>query len=160
MLDIKAASKSHLTIPIERLHFHRWLQFACTDGIAEHPVFPLILQNLAIHLYSRKTYLAAKVCYGEKYLRNPVSQALFEQLRTRILPQTEHRSAKNVALFYKAFAQWLSNPSICSSSFRSYDDYLLDHLLQFIVANDFVSTMVLTIVFLSQSHQFFSLFGD
>lgn len=42
-------------------------------------------------------------------------------------------------LVFQAFAQWLSNPKICDISFHAFDDFLLDHLLQFIVANDFVS---------------------
>ncbi|VDO49411.1 unnamed protein product, partial [Brugia timori] len=133
----KAASKSHVNIPIEGLHFHRWLQFACSNNIKDHPIFPLILQNLAIHLYSRKIYLAAKFCFGEKYLTNPSSKSLFEELREKILPQLEYNSKMDVSLFYKAFAQWLSNPKICSASFRAFDNFLLDHLLQFIVANDF-----------------------
>ncbi|KAL3994190.1 hypothetical protein ACH3XW_20725 [Acanthocheilonema viteae] len=133
----KAASKSHLNIPIERLHFNRWLQFACSDNIKEHPIFPLILQNLAIHLYSRKIYWATKFCFGEKYLTSLSSKSLFEELREKILPQMEHSSEKGISLFYKAFAQWLSNPKICSISFHAFNDFLLDHLLQFIVANDF-----------------------
>uniref|UniRef100_A0A158Q6Q3 Ectopic P granules protein 5 homolog n=1 Tax=Elaeophora elaphi TaxID=1147741 RepID=A0A158Q6Q3_9BILA len=133
----KAASKSHVNIPIERLHFHRWLQFACIDNIREHPVFSLILQNLAIHLYSRKIYLSTKFCFGEKYLTSLSSKSLFEELRGKILPQMEYGSEKGISLFYKAIAQWLSNPKICSISFHAFDNFLLDHLLQFIVANDF-----------------------
>ncbi|MCP9261227.1 hypothetical protein DINM_004613 [Dirofilaria immitis] len=133
----KAASKSHVNIPVERLHFYRWLQFGCNDNIKRHPIFPLILQNLAIHLYSRKVYLAAKFCFGEKYLTNSSSKPLFEELREKILPQMEYSSEKGVSLFYKAFTQWLSNPKICNTSFRAFNDLLLDHLLQFIIANDF-----------------------
>ncbi|CAG9533161.1 unnamed protein product [Cercopithifilaria johnstoni] len=133
----KAASKSHLNIPIERLHFHRWLQFACIDNIKEHPVFPLILQNLAIHLYSYKVYWGSKFCFGKKYLTSSSSKSLFDELREKILPQMEYSSEKNVSLFYKAFAQWLSNPEICDISFHAFNDFLLGHLLQFIVANDF-----------------------
>ncbi|EJW77752.1 hypothetical protein WUBG_11339, partial [Wuchereria bancrofti] len=134
----KAASKSHVNIPVEGLHFHRWLQFACSNNIKDHPIFPLILQNLAIHLYSRKIYLAAKFCFGEKYLTNSSSKFLFEELRENILPQLEYNSEMmGVSLFYKAFAQWLSHPKICSTSFYAFDNFLLDHLLQFIVTNDF-----------------------
>uniref|UniRef100_A0A915PW17 Uncharacterized protein n=1 Tax=Setaria digitata TaxID=48799 RepID=A0A915PW17_9BILA len=133
----KAVSKSHTNISIERLHFHRWLQFACSDNVKDHPIFPLILQNLAIHLYSRKILLDTKFCYGEKYLRNSSSKPLFEELREKILLQVERSNEKDISSFYKAFAQWLSNPKICSISFRAFEDILLDHLLQFIVASDF-----------------------
>ncbi|VDK64397.1 unnamed protein product [Onchocerca ochengi] len=133
----KAASKSHVNIPVERLHFHRWLQFGCSSNVKEHPIFPFILQNLAIHLYSRKKYLAEKFCFGEKYLTNLSSKPLFEELREKILPEMEYKSEKGISLFYKAFAQWLSNPKIFNMSLHAFDDFLLDHLLQFIVADDF-----------------------
>ncbi|VDN03219.1 unnamed protein product [Thelazia callipaeda] len=132
----KAASKSHIYIPVERLHFHRWLQFACTENISEHPLFPLILQNLAIHLYSRKIFMNSQFCYGEKYVMNPTSKLLFDELRKNLL-RLECCGDKNVSLFCKAYSQWLSVSEFSSSSICTSDHILLDHLLRPIIANDF-----------------------
>lgn len=58
----------------------------------------------------------------------------------KLVPNLSKFSEKFFLL--QAFVQWISNPKICNVSLLVFDDILLDHLLQFIGANDFVSFYV------------------
>ncbi|VDK41765.1 unnamed protein product [Anisakis simplex] len=133
----KAANKSHFSLDVTRLHYYRWLEFCCADKIEESIVFPLALQQLVIRLFTRTSYLAAKICYGGRYWSCSVSQAMFETLRKKILVRCEQSAkVKETAVYYKAVGQWLSNTAIYEPNFRAFDDLLLDHLVQLIIAGD------------------------
>uniref|UniRef100_A0A9J2P241 Ectopic P granules protein 5 n=1 Tax=Ascaris lumbricoides TaxID=6252 RepID=A0A9J2P241_ASCLU len=132
----KAAGKSHFSLSVTRLHYYRWLEFCCAEGVSESTVFPLACQQLVEHLFTRKNYLAARVCYGGRYWSCPASQSLFDTLRATILPRAEQNANKETAVYYKAVGQWLSNTAIFEPNFRAFDDLLLDHFLQLLVAGE------------------------
>ncbi|VDM42517.1 unnamed protein product [Toxocara canis] len=136
----KAAGKSHFSLGVTRLHYYRWLELCCAEGVSESAVFPLACQQLVGHLFARKNYLATRICYGRRYFSCPASQSLFEHLRKTILPHAEQIADKDTSVYYKVFVQalgqWLSNSAIYERDFCAFDDLLLDHLLQFVVAGD------------------------
>ncbi|MFH4976800.1 hypothetical protein AB6A40_003509 [Gnathostoma spinigerum] len=135
----KAGSKSHLPVALKHIRCIRWLDLCCTDGLYTHPVFPLACQHFAFYLFQRTSYFGSKVCRGRRIMSSDVAFMQVEKLQKQILPKAQNESEKeanNVALFYKAFSQWLRTPDIFDVEFRDFNTLLLDEQLQLLLIGD------------------------
>uniref|UniRef100_A0A914C964 Ectopic P granules protein 5 homolog n=1 Tax=Acrobeloides nanus TaxID=290746 RepID=A0A914C964_9BILA len=133
----KAASKTHFNMGIDRLDYYRWLEFCLADGVASHEVFPLACQRLCITMFSRKDYEKNKHCPGAKYFSAKQSEPLFSKLRNEVLAKAEKAASEaQLASYYKAVSQWIFSEKVYSLNFNSYNDFILDHLLQMVIVGD------------------------
>ncbi|WKX92903.1 hypothetical protein Q1695_010714 [Nippostrongylus brasiliensis] len=124
----KAASKSALLLPINRLIIYRWAEFVSI--LSESAVLPLAVQRLATEAYHLVTVQGAKYCFARRFL-DAVSPASILLSCQKVL--TDANDPKGL---YKAVSGWL----FCSHEVtrRNFDFSVfdLDYLLQLILHDD------------------------
>ncbi|KAK0395540.1 hypothetical protein QR680_001329 [Steinernema hermaphroditum] len=133
----KAHSKTNIDLAPNRLYYSRLLELCCVEETYDSIIFTLLLQELAVTMFSRKDFEGKKFCPGDRFLSCKTTNSQFIKFRDEVFPAMRTKLPGKSERLCRSVLQWIFANGVYSMNFFNFQSLQDDYLLQLVFANDF-----------------------